>query len=113
MVGPTAAMDLMLAGRTFLAEEAHRLGLVTRLSEPGRALTDATEYARELATHCAPRAMAVLKQAIYESLDQTYGEALETGAKRLAETRGWPEADEGVASYVERRPPNFPPLPGP
>lgn len=110
MVGLTQAMDLMLSGRTFLAEEAYRIGLVNRLSEPGEALTDAVAYARELVTWCAPRAMAAIKRTIYDSLDQTYPAAVEAGAELLAATRTWPEATEGVASWTERRPPRFDPL---
>jgi enoyl-CoA hydratase/carnithine racemase len=111
MVGLTAAIDLMLASRTFLAEEAHRIGLVTRVSEPGEALADACAYARELVTWSAPGAMAALKRAIYDSLDQDYPTAVEAGRDLLAASRDSADAREGTASWTERRPPSFDPLP--
>jgi enoyl-CoA hydratase/carnithine racemase len=113
MVGLSAAMDLMLAGRTFLAQEAYQIGLVTRMSEPGQALADALAYADELVTWSAPGAMAVLKRAIYDSLDQEYPAAVESGRGLLAASRDWPDAREGVASWTDRRPPRFAPLPPP
>ena len=42
---PSAALDLLLSGRVVRGEEALRLGLVDRLSEPERVVDDAVAYA--------------------------------------------------------------------
>ena len=49
IVGLGRALDLVLTGRPVPAEEALAMGLVTRVSEPGRALVEAQALARELA----------------------------------------------------------------
>jgi enoyl-CoA hydratase/carnithine racemase len=111
LTGPAVALDLLLSGRTFDAEEAARLGLVNTVTAREKVVDDALSYARELCAYSAPRSMAVLKRAVYTSLDESFQEAVETGKDLLAQSRDWPEASEGVKSYAERRLPDFPPLP--
>jgi 3-hydroxyacyl-CoA dehydrogenase len=48
LVGPAAALDLIVTGRRIDGEEAHALGLVERLASPERLLEDAVELATTL-----------------------------------------------------------------
>src|SRR3954469_16739276 len=61
LIGVENALDLLLSGRTFDADEAHRLGLVSRVVEPETVLDAAREYARELARNCSPASMATIR----------------------------------------------------
>ena len=74
--GASNALDLLLTGRRFSAEEALAMGLVTRLSEAERLLEDARECARRLAD-CAPGAVAAVKRALREGADLPLSEGLE------------------------------------
>jgi enoyl-CoA hydratase/carnithine racemase len=61
LVGPAKALDLLMSGRVFLAEEAERAGLVNEVV-PGDQLLDHTlAYAHELVTFSSPASMAVMK----------------------------------------------------
>src|SRR4051812_23778464 len=93
-VGVEHALDLLLSARTFEAEEAHRLGLVSRLCEPEDVLRAAQAYAADIAAHCAPAALAAIRQ----QGDTDLGGGPE-GAMRRAlpagRARGWGDRGRG------------------
>ena len=112
LVGPAHALDLLLSGRVVLGAEAAELGLVNRAVEDGRALDEALEYARMLATQCSPASMAVMKRQVYADYEHSLAESLEEANRLMAESFSRPDFAEGVKSFVERREPNFAPLAG-
>lgn len=111
VVGMGRAMDLLLSGRTILAEEALELGLVNRVVPGDRLLADTLAYAEDLATNCSPLAMATMKTQMYAAAESSM-EAARTRALELWIDRHKPHSDfhEGIQSYLERRPPNFAPV---
>lgn len=110
LVGQSAALDLLMSGRTIEGEEALRIGLVNFVLDQEEVLQAAIDYATELAKFCSPTAMAVIKQQARQSLDWTFAEAIDDAEVRIRESFGWSDVKEGVASFVERREPAFPPL---
>ncbi|MDR5804857.1 enoyl-CoA hydratase-related protein [Caballeronia sp. LZ001] len=111
IVGHARAMDLLLSGRRFDANEAFQIGLVARVLPDAELLDHAISYARELATHCSPIAMADAKVQVHADWFATRVES-EDRAKALGHLPGH-RADfpEGAASLRERRAPSFHPLP--
>jgi enoyl-CoA hydratase/carnithine racemase len=107
LVGSANALDLLFSGRVVLAEEAAAMGLVNAV-HPGDELLDRTlEYAKELATLSSPTSMAVMKRQVYEHLERGAAEALDESNQLMAESFERPDFAEGVASFVEGRPPRF------
>jgi enoyl-CoA hydratase/carnithine racemase len=111
LVGVENAMDLLLSARTFDADEAQRLGVVSRVVGDDEVLDAARDYARDLAMNCSPTAMATIRHQVYTDLDAGFEDAMRRSARVMDEFASRPDLREGVASFVERRPPNFEPLP--
>jgi enoyl-CoA hydratase/carnithine racemase len=111
MIGPGRALDLLLSGRVVTGAEALALGLVDRLAEPGELVGAALAYAGDLATNCSPASMAAIKGQVQADLDGTLAAALTAADALMLEGFRRPDVAEGVASYLDRRPPAFPGLP--
>lgn len=112
LVGQARALDLLLSARVVLAEEALELGLVNRVVEPDRLLDETLAYAADLAANCSPASMAIMKRQVYAAFEQGLGEALDEANGLMLESFGRDDFREGVQSFVEGRPPAFPPLRG-
>ncbi|NUT38681.1 MAG: enoyl-CoA hydratase [Thermoactinospora sp.] len=110
LVGQQRAMDLLLSGRTFTGAEAYELGLVNR-AVPGEQLLDAARaYALELSVHSSPASMAVIKRQVWGDWEATLEQSAHTAVKEMLDSFRRPDFAEGVASFLERRDPAFPPL---
>lgn len=110
LVGQGVALDLMLSSRVFLAEEAAELGIVNRVYPPASLLDEVMAYASDLATNVSPTSMAVMKHQVYTHPQMPIDDALADSIRLMEESLRRPDFREGVASFVEKRPPNFRPI---
>jgi len=110
VVGWGIALDLLLSGRVFLADEAAELGLVKEVVPPDELLPRAIGYAEDIAVNCAPSSLAVIKQQVYADTMRDVFEASDRAEKLMHESMQRPDFIEGITSFFEKRPPNFPPL---
>ncbi|MGP4057492.1 enoyl-CoA hydratase [Mycobacterium sp. 4D054] len=110
IVGWGAATDLLLSGRTFYAEEAKELGLVTDVVAPEALMTHTLAYAEDMARHCAPTSLAVIKRQIFGDAVRNLHDASADAEKLMHESMLRPDFIEGITAFFEKRPPSFPPL---
>ena len=111
LVGPARALDLLLSARVVTGDEAVALGLAARAAAPEAVLETAQAYAADLAENCSPRSMAAMKDQVLHHVDSDLPTALRESDALMGEAlTAWPDVQEGVASFLERRPAAFPPL---
>ena len=111
LVGAGNAMDLLLSGRAVTAEEAHEMGLVNRVYPADELLPAAQAYARDLAANCSPLAMQAVKAQVAADWTRALEASQDEAARLVKEPDRRPDFTEGVASFTEKRAPEFPPLP--
>ncbi|MEV7172375.1 enoyl-CoA hydratase-related protein [Streptomyces sp. NPDC093224] len=106
LLGPQKAKELMFFGDAVPAAEAERLGLVNRVVPAEELPAAAREWAERLAQG-PTRALALTKQLVNASLDGDRAAALAAEATAQEINMTTADANEGVASFVERRTPKY------
>lgn len=102
------AMDLLLTGRWFDAEEAHRWGLLREITEPADLLPKAWDLARLLASG-PPLVYAAIKEVVREAENLRFQDAMSRITRRQFATvdRLYSSEDqlEGARAFAEKRDP--------
>jgi 2-(1,2-epoxy-1,2-dihydrophenyl)acetyl-CoA isomerase len=106
LVGPRVAADLALTNRTLDAEEALRLGIVSRVV-PDDALTSEAEGLVQQLAEGPTSAFAHTKRLLAASPNATLEQQLEQESISISTRAGEPEGQEGLAAFLEKRAPKF------
>lgn len=106
IVGRAAASDMMLSGRRVSAVEAERMGLLNAVIE-GDVLAHTLAYAKDIAANCSPRSTRTIKRQLRLAADQDQREAVILAHDEVVASLACEDFHEGVASFVEKRPPQF------
>ncbi len=111
-VGLADALDLMWSSRKIDAAEALRIGLVQRVVPADELVDTAVAYLAELAEQVSPASVADTKRLTYAHTGIDLRTAFLDADEATWQAVSRPDATEGVASFVERRPPRFDPIGG-
>jgi enoyl-CoA hydratase/carnithine racemase len=105
-IGRSRAIEWVLLGKHYTAEEAERAGLLFAVTEPDDVLPAALALAEKIKT-LSPLAIAQGKAAVYVSEDADLATARRWGLETLALLVGSADWVEGMNAFMEKRDPRF------
>ncbi|MDA2812167.1 enoyl-CoA hydratase-related protein [Nocardiopsis sp. RSe5-2] len=106
-VGRKRAVEMALTGDVIDAGTAAEWGLVNRAVADAE-LEGAARDLLDRATRGSPRSKALGKQALYAQLDRAESDAMAYAVEVMAAAAQTPEAQEGMAAFLEKRTPKWP-----
>ena len=106
LLGAPRAFEWMSSNRRLTAAEAHAWGLVSEVVEADALAARAAELASTYAA-LPTRAIGMTKRLFYHAASATLEEQLEMEAQLQAAAAQTEDFREGVAAFVEKRPPRF------
>lgn len=113
LVGMQQAMEWVATGRVFPADEALAGGLVRSVHAPDELLPAARALGREIADNTSPMSVALCRQMMWKMLGADHPMAAHrVDSMGMHYTGASPDAHEGVASFLGKRPPKFTSTPG-
>jgi 2-(1,2-epoxy-1,2-dihydrophenyl)acetyl-CoA isomerase len=106
LVGLAKAMEIVAFDGPISSEKALLWGLVTEVVEDGQSLKRAIELSKEI--RAIPlSSFAASKKLISDSFDTPFEAQLEKERDSLSACANDPNGREGIAAFLEKRPPNY------
>ncbi|HKO05993.1 MAG TPA: enoyl-CoA hydratase-related protein [Candidatus Acidoferrales bacterium] len=106
LVGKGLAHEMILTGEMISAEEALRIGLVNRVTEPGELLSTCEALARKIIAQ-APLAVRYSMEAIERGMEMPQEEGLYLEATLFGLCASTEDMREGTRAFLEKRPAEF------
>jgi enoyl-CoA hydratase len=106
IIGRGRALTLMLTGESVGAEDAHRAGLVGRVTSPEQLMAEAASLAQEIAG-LAPLAIRACLQAVTCGMELPLEEGLALEAELFSRLFSTEDMREGTRAFLEKRAPVF------
>jgi len=100
------ALEMLFTGDLISAEDAHRVGLVNRVVEPGTARDEALKLARKIAAKSTV-VVKLGKEAFYRQLEMGIADAYDHATEVMVKNMMARDAKEGISAFVEKRQPTW------
>jgi enoyl-CoA hydratase len=106
LVGRGRALEILMSGRMVTAEEAERIGLVNRVSDPADLKVAVGELLAGILAN-GPLAVGLCIEAVHHGLNMAFEDGCLLEATLFGVAVASDEMKEGTAAFLEKRPPNF------
>ena len=100
------AMEMLLTGDPISAARALQWGLVNRVVAAGELDAEVLSLAQKLASK-PPATLAAGKRAFYQQMEMRIGRAYELASEVISSSFAHEEGREGMAAFIEKRPPHW------
>jgi len=110
IAGRQVALDLLLSARVVQGEEAAELGIISGAFEADQLMSHVVAYAGDLAANASPASMATIKHQVNTETSMSAHDATEHAEALMRESLAGTDVQEGIASFLEKRPVTFPAL---
>ena len=106
IVGRGWGMEMLLMGEPIDAEKALNIGLITRLVEPNKLMTEVREMAQNL-SRFAPFVPRTMKAMVHAGMESSLSGALVLEKYAQGALIQTDDKTEGITAFLEKRPPLF------
>lgn len=106
IAGISNALYMIVSGDMIAADDALRMGLVQKVTEPEELLAEAKALAGRIATKGA-KAVRKAKEVVRKGIYMNFEEACRLEAEEFASLFGNGESGEGMKAFLEKRKPNW------
>jgi len=109
VVGINKALEWTFSGRVFSPEEAKEGGLIRSIHPADKLMEEANKIAQEIVENTSAVSVAMTRQMLWKLLGADHPmEAHKVDSRAIYELGQGGDAKEGVESFLEKRPPEFP-----
>jgi enoyl-CoA hydratase/carnithine racemase len=105
-IPPRAAFEMLVTGEMIPADRARDLGLVNRVVPAARLAEETAALAARIASKLTA-AVRIGKRAFHAQAGLPLAEAYRVTGAAMVENMLWAETDEGIAAFLDRRPPRW------
>ncbi|XP_057669615.1 probable enoyl-CoA hydratase, mitochondrial [Diorhabda carinulata] len=105
-VGKSKAMEIVLTGDQITAQEAHQIGLVSKVVPADQLLSETVKLAEKIANN-SQVANAIAKESVNTALETTLQEGLHFEKRFFHSCFATKDQKEGMKAFIEKRKPNF------
>lgn len=102
LVGKTKAMELCLTGRTFNADEAEQIGLVSRVFPDDKLMEETLKVAHKIAGYSQP-VVQMIKEAINDLAETPLVSGIRMERRMFQSTFSLEDRREGMTAFTEKR----------
>ena len=109
IVGISKSLEWTFSGKVFDAEEALKGGLIRSVHSKNSLLDEAKKIANEIIENTSPVSVSMTRQMLWKMLGADHPmEAHKVDSRAIYELEKGEDTKEGVNSFLEKRPPEFP-----